>query len=109
MLTPSVSRTPTEIGTSMLARPTRRDRQADWKNGMPANRAQGRATAPDRPIITVRVCGPSSWPNKPAQSGTENIMVFIAPKPATASARIRRRPSWSRAAAAAAGSNGVAA
>jgi len=56
----SVRITPTEIGTSILARPARSDRQADWKKVMPAKMAHGAPTAADIHIIMVRVAGPSS-------------------------------------------------
>ena len=93
-----------EIGTSILARPARSDRQADLKKVIPAKMAQGAPTAADIHIIIERVAGPSSWSNSPAQIGTENIMAFIAPKPATARARISCRPSRSRCTSAAPGS-----
>ena len=52
--------TPTEIGTSILARPALNERQADLKKVMPAKTAQGAPMAPDIHIIIVRVAGPSS-------------------------------------------------
>ena len=70
--------------------------------------AQGVATMAESHSMMLRVAGPSSWPNRPAHTGTENIMALPAPKPATARARISRRLSWSWASAALAGSNGVA-
>lgn len=106
-LTTRVRMTPIEIGTSMLARPALNDRQADWKKVMPANRAQGAATMADSHIIRPRVAGPNSCPNSPAHRGTENIMAFMAPKPATPRATSRRRPSRSTCLRPAAGSKGV--
>ena len=43
-----------------VARPARKERHADSKNGMPAKMAQGAPTAADIHIIIVRVAGPSS-------------------------------------------------
>lgn len=97
--------TPIEIGTSMLALPRFSEAQAERKNGRPANSAHGVATIAAIQYINVRVAGVSSWPNRPAQAGTVNIITLPAPKPATPSATASSLPSRSWAASASAGSN----
>lgn len=94
-----------EIGTSMLALPRRSELQAERKKVMPEKSAQGVATIAESQYISVRVPGSSSWPKRPAQIGTENIITLPAPKAATPSASVRRRPSASSASLASAGSN----
>jgi len=84
-----------EIGTSMLARPARRAFQADRKKTIPAKTAQGAPTPALAHCMKVRVAGPSSWPKRPAQTGTEKIIALPAPKPATARAMASSRPSRS--------------
>ncbi len=49
-----------EIGTSMLARPRRREFHAERKNTWPANRAQGVAMIADSQYISTRALGCNS-------------------------------------------------
>ena len=89
-----VSSTPIEIGTSMLALPRFSERPGGLEEGHAGVERAGRGD--QRRSASTSGCGrrrPSPGRNSPAQTGTENIIALPAPKPATPSARARRRPS----------------
>ena len=77
--------TPSEIGTSMLSAPARSARQALTKNGRPAKAAAGNAISAEAQWKKSRVSGVMSLA-LPAHTETDSSMMFIAAKPATASA-----------------------